>query len=159
MKLRPKVWSVTWRYLIFSLIVILVAIGITFNIYFYNDPKTGQIVFTGFGFAQILIPVLIFGVLISFYFVSIFSYYYVIEDKYFILKKMGKEFVFEYKNIEFIDIEESQKKNQVIFYSQKSKTRYLLGDKDGKLLETLIKKCPKTMTVEEFKAKHPEERY
>ncbi len=90
---------------------------------------------------------------------SLISYYYIVEDKYFIMKKFGKEYQFDYANIEFIDIEESQKKKMVIFYSPKSKTRYLLGDKDGKLLETLIKKCPPTISVNEFKRKHPEERY
>lgn len=73
--------------------------------------------------------------------------------------KYKKEYVFDYKSIEFIDIEESKRKKQVIFYSPRARTRYLLGDKNGKLLETLIKKCPNTLSVAQFRAKHPEEKY
>ena len=75
------------------------------------------------------------------------------------MKKFGKEYQFDYKNIEFIDVEESKRKNMAIFYSSKAKMRYLLGDKDGVLVDTLIKKCLNTMSREEFRRKHPEERY
>lgn len=75
------------------------------------------------------------------------------------MKRVGKDYQFDYNNIYFIDIEKSKKKKMVIFYSSKAKMRYMLGDKDGVLLETLIKKCPKTMSVEEFRRRHPEEKY
>lgn len=106
----------------------------------------------------VLLAVL-FGTSISFYIVSLTSFYYQIENSYFIMRRFGKTYEFEYKSIEFIDIEESKKKNMVIFYTPKSKTKYLLGDKERKLLETLIKKCPNVLTVEEFRRKHPEEKY
>ena len=98
-------------------------------------------------------------VIIGVYIFSVVSYYYVIEDKYFVVKKFGREIEFNYDNIEFIDFAQSEKKRQVIFYSTKGKMRFLLGDKEGKLLETLRKKCPNTLTVSEFRSKHPEERY
>ena len=47
----------------------------------------------------------------------------------------------------------------IIFYSTKAKMRYMLGDNDGKVLETLIKKCPNILTKEEFRRRHPEESY
>jgi hypothetical protein len=158
MKVRVSTWAITWRYLIFSLILIVVLFLAFFGVFFTPNSE-GVLTFVGFGVSQIMIVVLVPAVLVVFYLLSVFTYYYVIEDKYFIMKRFGREFIFDYKNIEFIDIDESKRKNQVIFYSPKSRTRYLLGDKDGKLLETLIKKCPKTMSVQEFKMKHPEERY
>ena len=158
MKVRVSTWAITWRYLIFSLILIVVLFLAFFGVFFAPNAE-GVLTFVGFGVSQIMIVVLVPAVLVVFYLLSVFTYYYVIEDKYFIMKRFGREFIFDYKNIEFIDIDESKRKNQVIFYSPKSRTRYLLGDRDGKLLETLIKKCPKTMSVQEFKMKHPEERY
>ena len=158
MKVRVSTWAITWRYLIFSLILIVVLFLAFFGVFFAPNAE-GVLTFVGFGVSQIMIVVLVPAVLVVFYLLSVFTYYYVIEDKYFIMKRFGREFIFDYKNIEFIDIDESKRKNQVIFYSPKSRTRYLLGDRGGKLLETLIKKCPKTMSVQEFKMKHPEERY
>ena len=158
MKVRVSTWAITWRYLIFSLILIVILFLAFFGVFFAPNTE-GVLTFVGFGVSQIMIVVLVPAVLVVFYLLSVFTYYYVIEDKYFIMKRFGREFIFDYKNIEFIDIDESKRKHQVIFYSPKSRTRYLLGDRDGKLLETLIKKCPKTMSVQEFKMKHPEERY
>ena len=80
------------------------------------------------------------------------------ESKYFIQKKFGREYQFDYSNIEFIDVENSKKKKMIIFYSKTAKMRYMLGDKDGVVLDTLIKKCPNVMSVEEFRRKHPEEK-
>ena len=90
---------------------------------------------------------------------SLTTCYYEIDHDFFIVKRYGKTFEYRYDNIEFIDIETSKKKNQVIFYSKIAKMRYLLNDKDGILLKTLIEKCPNTLTIEEFREKHPEERY
>ena len=130
-----------------------------FYLFLSIDQSTGQVKWATFSAPQIIILVLVAGFLIFGYIMSLRSYYYVIESKYFVLKRFTKEYQFEYKNIEFIDIEESKKKKMVIIYTPASKTRYMLGDKDGVLLETLIKKCPDTLSVSEFRRKHPEERY
>ena len=160
MKYRPRIWSITWRYLIVALIIIAAAFGFSFSVFFTTNQETGQLAFiTNWGFSQYFVVVLVPAVLIGFYILSVTQYYYVIDSKTFSLFRFGKEFVFEYKNIEFIDINESKRKNQVIFYSPKSRTKYLLADKGGVLLDTLIRKCPNTLTVEEFRRAHPEERY
>ena len=159
MKYRPKIWSITWRYLILAFVLAAVVYAFTFGLFIGNDPETGRPFFIPWGFSQYFIVTLVPTVLIGFYILSITLYYYKIDDYSFSMFRYGKEFVFEYKNIEFIDIEEGKRKNQVIIYTPKSRTRYMLGDKNGILLETLIKKCPKTLTVEEFRKKHPEERY
>ena len=158
MKLRVHPWRIIWRFLVALLVIYILILGVFIG-FFFTVNDSGQIVAVEWTFRQpLMISIMVvlgFSILIP----SLLSYYYIVEDKYFIMKKFGKEYEFSYANIEFIDIEESRRKKLVIFYSPMSKTRYLLGDKDGKLLEILIKKCPQTMSVEEFRRKHPEERY
>ena len=84
---------------------------------------------------------------------------YVIEDKYFAVRRLKKEYVYDYNSIIFIDFEASKRKKMVILYTKKSGMKYMLGDKDGKLLETLEKKCPNTMSVSEFRRTYPQARY
>ena len=158
MKLRINLWSITWRYLIVFFIIFAIAFSTSFNL-FFTVNENRQIIGAEFGTPQIIFVVVFAGLFIGTYLAAIFGFYYIVEDKFFVVKRLGKEQAYDYVNIEFIDIETSKKKNQVIFYTKKAKVRYLLGDKDGVLLETLIKKCPNIMTVSEFRARHPEERY
>ena len=159
MKIRASIWQVSWRYLLFAIAMGVIVFGSFFFTIYMKTDEQGRVVFAEWGFTQYMFTIFVPLVLIFFYFFSTFTYFYVIDNKSFTMKRMGKEYEFEYKNIEFIDIETSRKKHQVIFYAPKCRTRYLIGDKDGVLLETLIKKCPNTLTIEEFRRKHPEERY
>ena len=159
MKVKPSIWGITWRYLIVAVIVVAAAFGMFFSIFFTIDQKTGAVSLAPWGISHYIFVIVMGVSLIGIYIFSVVTYYYVIEDKFFTVKRYGKTIDFDYRNIEFIDIETSKRKHQVIFYSTKGKMRYLLGDKKGILLETLIKKCPKILTVEEFRRKHPEERY
>ena len=158
MKFKVHPWRIIWRFLVALLVIYIAFLGV-FIWLFFTTNENGQIVALEWSYRQTLMIIIMVILGFSMLVPSLISYYYIVEDKYFIMKKFGKEYQFDYANIEFIDIEESQKKKMVIFYSPKSKTRYLLGDKDGKLLETLIKKCPPTISVNEFRRKHPEERY
>lgn len=158
MKLRIGLWRITWRYLIVFFVLASIAFGTCFTLFFtINDA--GRVTANEFGVSQILFVVIMGSLIPITYLVTVLAFYYRIEDKYFVVKKLGKETCYDYKNIEFIDIETSKRKKQVIFYSRTAHMRYMLGDKDGILLETLIKKCPNIMTVEEFRRRHPEERY
>ncbi len=159
MKVRPSIWSITWRYLVVAAIVVAAAFGMFFSIFFKIDQTNGAISLAPWGISHYIFFIVMGVSLIAIYIFSIVTYYYVIEDKFFTVKRYGKAIDFDYRNIEFLDINESKRKHQVIFYSTKGKMRYLIGDRKGLLLETLIKKCPKTLTVEEFRRKHPEERY
>lgn len=159
MKLRISTWRITWRFLIVYFVIASIVFLTTFGVFFYMDENTGAWIPYEMGVTQFLIIGVLLAVFFATYIPSLLFYYYIIEDKYFVMKRYGKEFQFEYKNIEFIDIEQSKKKGMIIFYSSKAKMRYMLGDKEGKVLETLIKKCPETMSVEEFRKRHPEERY
>ena len=157
MKLKVATWRLTWRFLLAFLFVALAIFGMGSSI--FMGVIDGHIVFLPWSVGHTVLFVVLFGTSITFYVIALTSFYYQIENSYFIMRRFGKTYEFEYKSIEFIDFDESKKKNLVIFYTPKSKTRYLLGDKEGKLLETLIKKCPDVLTVEEFRKKHPEEKY
>ena len=157
MKLKIKTWRITWRFLLAALFVLIAIFGMGQRLFF--GMKDGRIVMIPWDIRQFLLISVYLGSSIAFYIISLTSCYYVIEKDHFISRKFGRTLEFQYKNIEFIDIAESERKELVIFYSSKAKMRYLLGDKDGVLLKTLIKKCPDTLTVEEFRKKHPEEKY
>ena len=159
MKLRVAPWRIVWRFLVVFLVITIILFLSTSAVYFDIDLETWTWTPKPWEFSQVFIIIVLGVVFVTFLVMSLLFYYYKIEDKYFIMKRFGKEYQFEYKNIEFIDIEKSKKKGQVIFYSKTAKMRYMLGDKDGILLETLIKKCPETMSVEDFRRRHPEERY
>lgn len=159
MKLKISLWRITWRYLIAALAIIVLLLAFGFQIYLARDTQTGRVILAPWGAGQIIFTVFIFGSVIIGYILSITSFYYTIEEDYFTVKKFTKVVEYDYKNIEFIDIETSKRKKQVIFYSKVARMRYFLGDKRGVLLDTLIKKCPNTMSVEEFRRAHPEEKY
>ena len=159
MKLKINPWRLVWRFAVVLIVMYVAAFFMFFFLFFNFDKETGSFTFLKWDYRQPLVISIVFLLALGAFIPSLTSYYYVIENKYFIMKKYGKEIQFDYSNIEFIDIEESKKKKMVIFYGSKCKMRYLLGDKDGVLLETLIKKCPNTMSVNDFRRKHPEEKY
>jgi len=159
MKLRIAAWRLIWRFLVVILIIYVVALGFLSYFFLTIDQETNSIVFLPFGINQIIILVGMFVLGVIAFIPSLTSCYYVVEKKSFTMRRYWKIYEFSYANIEFIDIEESKRKKMVIFYASTCKTKYLLGDKKGILLETLIKKCPNTMSVEEFRRRHPEEKY
>ena len=159
MKLKVSTWRITWRYLLATLVVTVAFMGFFSTTFVKLNEGTGRLEFIPWGVLQYVVMGLIIAFIIAFYFITIFNYYYVIEDRVFIVKKYGRTVEYTYNNIEFIDIDESKRKKLVIFYAPTCRTRYLLADKDNVLLDTLIKKCPPTMSVQDFKRKHPEERY
>ena len=159
MKVRPSIWSITWRYLIVAVIVSAAAFGMFFSIFFNINQETGAVTLAPWGVSHYLFVIVMGVSLIGIYIFSITTYYYVIDKASFTVKRYGKAVEFDYRNIEFIDEHESRRKRQVIFYSPKGRMRYLIADKKGLLLETLLKKCPKSLSIEEFRRKHPEERY
>jgi len=158
-KLRVHPWRLIWRFLIVLLVIYVVAFGVFFTTFFNVDWVNWHVEPAVWDFRQPLIIAGIFVVGVAMFIPALTSSYYIVDKHSFIVKKYGRETEFEYSNIEFIDIEMSEKKKMVIFYSKTARMRYLLGDKDGILLETLIKKCPETMSREEFRRRHPEEKY
>ena len=159
MKLRVDPWRLIWRFLIVLLVIYVVAFAFFFTSFFKVDFSSWHIEPVVWDFRQPLIIAGIFAVGVAMFIPAIASSYYVVEKHSFIVKKYGRETEYDYANIEFIDVETSKKKKMVIFYSKVAKMRYLLGDKNGVLLDTLIKKCPETMSLAEFRRRHPEEKY
>lgn len=155
---RVSAWRITWRFLIVYLVVLVVAFLSSFGAFFGID-EFGVLYVKEFGAGQIIFISIFAALFLIAYIPSLRCFYFVVKDKYFILKRIGKDYQFDYANIEFIDVEESERKGMIIFYSSKAKMRYMLGDKDGMVLKTLVEKCPKVMTKEEFRRRHPEERY
>ena len=151
-------WRITWRFLLIYLVLMSIAFLVSFGAFFGRDDA-GQFIVKPWGAGQITFLSIAFVLFLATYIPSLRCFYFVVEDKYFILKRVGKDYQYDYANIEFIDVEESQKKKMIIFYSKTAKMRYMLGDKDGEVLKILIEKCPNTISKEEFRRRHPEERY
>lgn len=158
MKLKVNPWRLIWRFLIALAIVFIASFLVLASVFFNITWDPFSIATKPWGLTQYMIigAFLVLG--IGAFLPSLFGYYQ-IEKRYFIMKRYFKEYLFDYDKIEFIDIEQSKKKDMVIFYSSTAKMKYLLADKEGKLLEALIKKCSNTLSVEEFRRKHPEEKY
>lgn len=101
---------------------------------------------------------LVFAGALACFIPSLVNAYYTIDNNSFTVKRVSKEYVFTYSNIEFIDQEKSLKKKKVIFYVKGGKMQYLLSDKNNVLYETLLKKCKNLESKEEFYRAHPEEK-
>ena len=158
MIVRIHPWRVTWRYLLVYFIVFVIAFVSAISMFFALDAN-GNVIWREFGISQGIF-IAVFAVLfLTTYLMAIRGQYYIIENKYFIVRRLRKEYVYDYSNIIFLDVDESKRKKMVIFYTKKAGMKYLLGDKDSKLLDTLIKKCPNTLSREEFRRQYPQERY
>lgn len=157
MVVRIHPWRITWRYLLVFAIIFVITFSASFRLFFL--PGEGGLYVRPFGLPQGMFIGAFFILFLVTYLLALLGQKYIIEDKFFIVKRLSKEFQYDYANIIFIDIEQSKKKKMVIIFTKKSGLKYLLGDKEGKLLETVIKKCPKTLTVEEFRRAYPHERY
>ena len=154
MKLKVKPWRVIWRFLIVLAVILAIVFSSTISVFY--DFANGE--FYPWKSTQTIIVVAMVVLAVVAFIPSITASYYVCENSYFLQVKYGREYQFDYKNIEFIDFEKSEKKDMVIFYTRSSKMRYLLADENGVLLKTLKKKCDNLMDKDEFYRVHPEER-
>ena len=157
MVVRIHPWRITWRYLLVFTVIFAISFSASFNLFFI--PGDGGVYIRPFGAPQAIFISIFFILFVVTYLMALLGQKYIIEDKFFTVKRMGKEWSYDYSSIIFFDKEQSLKKNIAIIFTKKSRTKYLLGDKDGKLVETIIKKCPNTMSVEEFRRAYPNERY
>ena len=109
-------------------------------------------------YRQIIFVSVIVAISVVFYILTIRSFYYQIEDKYFIAKRYGKEIQYSYENIIFINEAKSEAKKKIVFYTEKTQMVSMLADSENKVYKTLLKKCKNLMTLEEFQRRHPEEK-
>ena len=159
MKLRVQPWRLIWRFLVALLVIYAVSFGAFISLFFSIDFNTWVFTPVVWDYRQPLLIIGIFVIGVAAFIPSLTSCYYICDKHSFIMKRYWKTYEFDYANIKFIDIDESKRKKMVIFWSTTARMKYLLGDKDGVLLDTLIKKCPDIMSKEEFRRAHPEERY
>lgn len=159
MKLKVAPWRLIWRFLVVLLIVYVAIFLFLFTMFFNISFDPFSVTPMTWGWQQPLILAILGALGIAAFIPSLTSYYYQIEKHYFLMKKYGREFTYDYNNIEFVDFEESERKKMVIFYTKASKMQYLLSDKEGKILEALKKNCSNLISKEEFRRRHPEEKY
>ena len=96
----------------------------------------------------LFVAAIVFGVM------SITSTYYEIHGATFIHSKMGKVVEYTFNNIIYIDEEFSEKKKMMRFFTKDGKEHLLVFDKEGKLYETALEKCP-LISKEEFQRRFP----
>ena len=154
MKVRVPAWKIIWRFLATMLGIYAFVFVVSINMFI--DFSTGT--FRAWDYKQILLVGSILAAGLGIFIPSLINAYYKIENTSFSVKRLSKEYVYTYSNIEFIDFELSEKKKKVIFYIKGGKMQYLLADKDNVLMETLKKKCKNLKNKEEFLIAHPEER-
>ena len=159
MKLKVHPWRIIWRFLIILLVVYVAIISLSYSLFFEIQLKPFVIIGKPWDFRQPLLLAILLLIGLASLIPALVGYYYEVENRYFLMKRFGKEYTFDYANIEFVDFEQSKKKNMIIFYSRTVKMRYLLGDKDGEVIKALEKNCKNLMTLEEFRRRHPEEKY
>lgn len=83
------------------------------------------------------------------------NYFYVVENKGIVVKRLGKSLLYKYSEIIYIDEEESKKTKMVTFVMKNGDVRYLTYDKEGKLLDIMLKNCKNLISKEELKEKFP----
>ena len=114
-----------------------------------------SIFFTKWGLLQIMITVGYVAIMVTILIFALNGYYYIIEKDRLIVKKFNKELIFPYKNIVYIDEEESIKTKIVTMVTNKGDVIYLNFDKKGILFKTLVEKCKNVTPKEEAKRKYP----
>ena len=96
----------------------------------------------------LFVAAIVFGVL------SITSTFYQIEGATFIHSKMGKVVEYTFNNIIYIDQDFSEQKKMMRFFTKDGKEHLLVFDKEGKLYQAALNKCP-LISKEEFERRFP----
>ena len=81
--------------------------------------------------------------------------YYEVNRKYVRVVKYGKEMVYNYSDVVYIDEEKSQRKKTICFYTNLGHERYLTFDREGLLYKTMIANCKNRLSKEEFVTSYP----
>ena len=112
-KIHP--WRITWRYLIVFAIVFIIAFFACFGVFF--DIGDSGITVASFGISQgIFIGVAVVSFVLL-YLLALNGQKYIIESKYFIVKRLAREYQYDYSSILFVDKEQSEKKKMVIIFT------------------------------------------
>lgn len=152
-KVYPSKKSLMKTFIAYSLIL-LVIIYAVFSSRFawaYKDPKDLNVYIT-----QDVVSVAAWLV------ISIISYFILSKESYYILSneelrhhRFNKDMVYKYDEILYIDEEYTKKHNTLLFYTDKGIARFLILDKEGKVLEYVHKYSNNLITREEFHGRFP----
>lgn len=89
-----------------------------------------------------------------FCFVSITQTYYLVDKEKITHSKMGKTYVYYFKDILYIDEEWSTKHKMLLFYGKDGIGRYLAWDKEGKIYQAAMEKSH-LISREEYITRYP----
>lgn len=113
------------------------------------------IFFTKWNAIQPTIISIYVAVMIALFFISLYTNYYEIFRKYFVIHKFGKEFQYNYSDIIYIDKDYSEKKKTILFATKYGHIRFVTFDQNGVLYYTMIEQCENLMSREEALVKYP----
>ena len=92
---------------------------------------------------------------VIFYIYSISKNYYVLSKKYVTVHRYGKQLVYNFSEIIYIDEEKSQKKQTIIFVTNKGHERLLTFDRKNILFRVMLEKCTNRISKEELLQRFP----
>jgi hypothetical protein len=92
---------------------------------------------------------------IIFYILTIKMNYYILHKKYVIFRKYGKDLIYNFSEVLYIDEEQSLKKKTIIFVTTKGHTRYMIFDRKNVLYSVMLQKCTNRISKEELLQRFP----
>ena len=101
----------------------------------------------------ILAAYVLLSILFSIYVPKSFSMKY--DAKCFYYSRFGKEEVYEFKNVLYIDEPYSEKHKALTFYLKDGKLKFISFDKDKKIVDVFLTHCKNTISREQFAARFP----
>lgn len=102
-----------------------------------------------------LVMVVWFLSTLLFFILSLTQTYYVMEGRNLIHHQLNKEFVYDCKDILYVDEEYSKKHKILTFYLESGAARYLPYDKNGAIFDFVMEKSINRISREEFHARFP----
>ena len=138
-----------WRLFKIGVIATLIGAVLVFLCFFQ------VFVTSNWSLIQWLIIMIYLTICICLFVAVYFNHYYEVGSKEIIVKRLGKVLHYRFNDILYIDEEQSRKKKTVTFVTSRGDAVYLTYDKEGKLIDILLKECKNLITLEELKAKFP----
>lgn len=145
MKLSIRLLKITVTF-----IISMIVVGVVFFFIFFKQFTTLPWDYLPY----LLISIWVVGAVL-FYIITIKSSYYVLHKKYVVFRKYGKELIYNFSDVLYIDEEKSLKKKTIIFVTNKGHTRYLIFDKKNVLFNVMIQKCNNRISKEQLLMKFP----
>lgn len=90
-----------------------------------------------------------------FYFLTLKTTYYVVNNMYISFFRLGKELRYFYKDVIFVDESKGTSTRTIGFYTRQGSVIYLTSDKDLVIYNALLEKSKNRISLEEFKKKYP----